>query len=197
MSNWTGEHDRRKTFRINEQAKIEFRLIKALSAEPEVSDEHLFPDSQRFNLNSQIRLMDFELESMINRNPDIDQPLLDVLNLLNRKLNLIAGLTYPATTDPSWQLITLSEEGCSFQHSEAIKPDQRLAIRITLESDGLGLEAQASCRYSNAEPNGRFRIGVQFQNLNESQQQLLGRHILEYQARQRRLAKETELPEQH
>lgn len=187
---WTIENDRRKSFRIEEHACVDFHLIPpALVAESIDMLSAYFALDTRFLLGSQLRRLDFELEELIGHSPDLSPAMIEMLNLLNRKINLVASQNTSAEK-PVYRPITLSEGGLSFYYPEEVTAGSLLILQIQFEDDQLGLVLKAKSCYSQLVKDGNYRVGCEFIELDENQQQLLSRHILEHQARSRRQARD-------
>ena len=66
-----------------------------------------------------------------------------------------------------------------------------LALKMMLMPQALGLLLRAKVVHCTALADGQYDIGTEFESLTDAQRQLLARHILQRQALERRLARES------
>lgn len=189
MTEWTLDNDRRKTFRIDETGSVEVIDVTDRGGAGK-SPISYFASSPTFTLAAQLQLIEDDLQSLISRADHKDTFSLELAAVLNRKLNLLATVIHQQETQGAINHLSLSEGGLSFIHDQPIAPKQLLALKVRLESDHLGFYAFAQVVYSLAIKQHHYRIGCEFLQLDETTQQLLNRHILEFQARQRRQERE-------
>nr|WP_242521520.1 PilZ domain-containing protein [Motiliproteus sp. SC1-56] len=84
--------------------------------------------------------------------------------------------------------VTLSEGGISFLRPQPLEVGQPLALRLRLK-DGAALLCRGQVIYSQAQTDNRFRLGVQFIELDAQARDRIVRRMLAVQGLQRRQAK--------
>lgn len=174
--------ERRLTFRITESAWVEHVIIEPSK---DVRIDQLFNDADSFRLTTEIQVLDLEFESLFNGRNDLDPTTSDLIKLLNRKINAASALIAANNNTHQQQFITLSVEGLSFLNTVALAENEHIAIRLRLLSDHLGIVLKAKVVYS-LQLDKQYRIGCQFIEVDDATQQLLNRHILGFQAQQKR-----------
>ncbi|OMH25262.1 PilZ domain-containing protein [Motiliproteus sp. MSK22-1] len=194
MSDWNIDNDRRRTFRIEEKASVSFRVLDSNRYQ---SPEKLFPASPEFTLLNDLRSIDEDSESLLRQVSETDKAAAAYLRLLNRKIERLAqALTSPHTED-SKIAITLSEEGMSLSTQNPVEPGQLMAVKLQLLPEGVGIIAMlkviyclATTEYFNEDEQNSFRLGGEFVDMKQHDRSLIARHLIESQAKERRLLKE-------
>lgn len=195
MSDNHHEQDRRSAFRISEPAWVEFVLIEDIDEDQQEHPiEQLFENAQSFQLITEVKTLDMEFESLFSSRHDIDPVLTDLFKLLNRKINAATSLMTANRHNVSKQSVSLSEEGVGFYYKSPIPEDKVIAIRLRLATDNLGLVLKARVVYNmeciaddgEQEDELKYRIGCQLLDVDEQKRQLINRHILAFQAQQKR-----------
>jgi len=181
--------DRREYYRIEDTIALDFSLLSAAEAQ---DSEPLHDDSPLFNLLSDLHLMDFESQHLLRHISERDRTLANYLKVMNKRIDLLGQAVAQSLLRDIGEprRVGISEGGISFLHTQQIPPDRRLAIRMVLMPQALGLRLRARVVHCRARDGGQFEIGTEFEALSDAQRQLLARHILQKQALERRMAKE-------
>ncbi len=184
MTNCSPNHERRHCFRIEDQAQVEYRV---LADESPIQGFDGFPPRSDFTLQSRLRQIDHDLESLFIRLSDHDNALTQILRLLSRKIDWVAQALSDNTGQPfSDEPITLSTDGLSFFCPEPLAIDSLLALRFRLSASGLGITTCARVIYQHTEVAGSRRTGCRFIDLGTPQQELIGQHLLSRDAENKR-----------
>ncbi|WP_041770627.1 PilZ domain-containing protein [Metapseudomonas resinovorans] len=185
--------DRREYYRIEDTIALEFQPLK----QGETADGSSSGGaSELFDLLSELHLMDFESQHLLRHIHERDRTLASYLKVINKRIDLLGqALARSLLRDigPARQ-VTLSEGGLGFTSGQPIEPGTRLAIRMVLMPQALGLLLSALVIHNQPREDGQFDIGTEFDALTDAQRQLLARHILQKQAQQRRQARERSSP---
>lgn len=149
--------------------------------------------SQLFDLLGELHQLDFEAQHLLRQIAEGNRTLANYLKVQNKRIDLLGqALTQGLLKDigPARPVI-LSEGGLSFTHDQPMTEGSLCTLKLVLMPQGLGLLLQARILGCQPLNDGRFSIGTSFEALTDAQRQLLARHILQKQATERRLARET------
>ena len=182
------EEDRREYYRIDDMIALQ---IKSLSAPQAASKEVLLDDSPLFNLLSELHLSEFESQHLLRQISERDRTVSSYLKTLNKRVDLLSQIVAQTVLGQIGELqpVTLSEGGIEFHHPHPYPTDSHLAVKLVLMPQALGLLLRARVVRCLAQDGG-YSIDTEFESLNDTQRQLLARHILQKQAQARRLARE-------
>lgn len=160
-----------------------------------------FPPAPGFALLADLQTLDDEAEALLSRISEQDKHTAAYLRLLNRKIDTVAQhLSLPNTAQPL-QDIDLSEGGIGFSTPQTQAPGSAIALQLQLPPQNLGLwlTARVMYQYQQRQHTGApdaearpplYSTGCRFEGLSETEQLLLGRHILSIQARERRVQRQ-------
>ncbi|MDM8347838.1 PilZ domain-containing protein [Pseudomonas sp. sp1636] len=187
------EDDRREYYRIDDTIALEFTPLSG--AEALASDE-LHDSSPLFNLLSELHLLDFESQHLLRHISERDRPLANYLKVINKRIDLLGQAVAQSLLRDigTPRRVCLSEGGVSFNSAQNLAIGSHLAIKIVLMPQALGLLLRAKVIHCQALAEQQFEIGTAFEALTDAQRQLLARHILQRQARERRQAREQPQP---
>ncbi|MBT8765199.1 PilZ domain-containing protein [Metapseudomonas boanensis] len=181
--------DRREYYRIEDTIALEISPLKSGETSVDGDPEDA---SQLFSLLSELHLMDFESQHLLRHIHERDRPLASYLKVINKRIDLIGqALARSLLHDigPARQ-VTLSEAGINFSNRTPFEPGTRLAVKMVLMPQALGLQLRAVVVHSQAQGEDEFEIGAEFEALTDAQRQLLAKHILQRQASERRQARQ-------
>lgn len=185
--------DRREYYRIEDSIALEFLPLK----QGETADASgVDGASQLFGLLSELHLMDFESQHLLRHIHERDRTLASYLKVINKRIDLLGQAVAQSLLrdiGPA-RPVTLSEGGVGFISAHPIETGSRLAIKMVLMPQALGLLLPAVVIHNQLREDGQFDIGTEFDSLTDAQRQLLARHILQKQAQQRREARERSSP---
>ncbi|MEH6472415.1 MAG: PilZ domain-containing protein [Halopseudomonas sp.] len=182
------DNDRRQSFRIEDQALVEFTLLAEGNTATDL--DSCFEPSSQFDLLSDLQQLDNELQHQLFKLTETNTVLASALQLLNRKLERLALQAGANDSTNSLQSITLSEGGLSLQIQQPVTTGSIGAVRIRLLPGGYALQSLARVVYCLDQADGHQRVGLTFVNLSEVGRDLIARHILEQQALKRRIERQ-------
>ncbi len=183
------EDDRREYYRIDDTIALSFTSLTGADAQ---AGEALHDSSPLFNLLSELHLMDFESQHLLRHISERDRTLANYLKVINKRIDLLGQAVAQSLVRDigAPRRVSLSEGGVSFTNGNPVAVDSCLAIKLVLMPQALGLLLRAKVVHCRELPEGQFEIGTAFEGLTDAQRQLLARHILQRQARERRQARE-------
>lgn len=145
-----------------------------------------------FDLIGELHLLDVEAQPLLRQIGDRDRALASYLKLQGKRLELLGRALTQSLLDsfgPPRQVV-ISEGGLRFCDRQPQTVGDSLTLRLLLQPEVIGLQLRARVLHCEAEPEGGFDIATEFEHPDETQRQLLARHILHKQALERRLARE-------
>jgi hypothetical protein len=183
------ENERREYYRIEDTIALDFTPLNPV---PGASHEPPHDDSPLFSLLADLHLLEFDAQHLLRPITERDRNLANYLKLTNKRIDLLGQvLAQSLLREMSTpRRVSLSEDGLRFKHSQPLALDSRLALKMVLLPQALGLQLQGTVIHCQELASGGFEIGCEFQDLPDAQRQLLARHILQKQALERRLARE-------
>jgi len=183
-----GVQDNRDFYRIQDQAILEFVTIDEQQLD---EDLQTFPMmvSPQFHLLNELHSIEHDNTGVLRAIAEKDRDTAVYLKALNQKIDVVAHAILRNSNDLrqlSPQPVTLSEGGISFVHSQPITPDNYLALKLVLLPSYIGLLLYARVVNCSDQATGNYLINLVFERLTESNRQLIARHVLQFQAKQRR-----------
>jgi hypothetical protein len=179
------QEDRREYYRIHDYIALDFRPLNDAEAH---SHALLHDDSSLFNTLNELYTLELEAQHLLRQIDDTDRTLHSFLRVLNKRVDLLgsamAQRLYEQFGKP--QPVTLSEAGLGFEHSTPLAMGSLLALRLLMPEQALCLLLRASVNHCQPIAEGRYQIGTKFEQLADTQRQLLARYILQKQAQERR-----------
>ncbi|KJK19287.1 PilZ domain-containing protein [Pseudomonas sp. NPDC087612] len=187
------EEDRREYYRIEDRIALE---ISPLSAAEALGTDLLQDTSPLFNLLSELHLSEFESQHLLRQLSDKDRTLAAFLKAQNKRIDLLSAVVAQTLLGQlsAPQAVVLSEGGIEFNRAEPLAAGERVAVKMVLMPQALGLLLRAKVTHCDRQADGQYEIGTEFVDTTDAQRQLLARYILQRQAQQRRQALEQNDP---
>jgi len=180
--------DNRNYYRIEDRVGLEFLPVN----ENTITDETAsFPISvsPNFQLLNQLRTIDADNSQLLRGIGEKDRNLLAYLKGMDQKIELLAQTLVScdeSLKNEHLKAVTLSEGGISFNHYDSMTSGQCLAIKLTLVPSCIGLLLYGRVVNYSFDNNGDHLINISFEHVSETNRALLARHVLLFQAKQRR-----------
>ena len=179
--------DRREYYRIDDMIALE--ILPPEHAET-VSGKG---SMQLFELLGELHQLDFEAQHLLRQIAESNRTLANYLKVQNKRIDLIGQVLTQDLLEhlgPTREVV-LSEGGISFINDQPLDEGSEWTLKLVLIPQGLGMLLMARIATCQNLEDGRFAIGTSFEALTDAQRQLLARHILQKQATERRLARES------
>ncbi len=179
--------DRREYYRIEDMIALE--ILPPEHAETVPGSGSI----QLFELLGELHQLDFEAQHLLRQIAEGNRTLANYLKVQNKRIDLIGqALAQDLLKDlgPVREVV-LSEGGISFVNDRPLDEGSTWTLKLMLMPQGLGMLLTARIASCQALHDGQFAIGTSFEALTDAQRQLLARHILQKQATERRLARES------
>jgi hypothetical protein len=179
--------DRREYYRIEDMIALEI-------LPPEHAETVSGSGSVRlFDLLGELHQLDFEAQYLLRQIAEGNRTLANYLKVQNKRIDLLGqALAQDLIKDlGAAREVVLSEGGISFVNDQPLGEDTLWTLKLVLMPQCLGMLLRARVASCQALDDGRFAIGTSFEAFTDAQRQLLARHILQKQATERRLARES------
>lgn len=177
--------ERREFFRIEDRIGLEVRKLG-----PDVAAEaNHFNGDHLESLKAELRRLDQDVRSQLASLAERDRLVANLIKSLNGKLDTLARIMafeQNPLQPEDWQMVTLSEGGLAFcSDADGWQVGDRMAVRMTLPPELYQPEGVARILDIQPEPAGEARIHTAFIELPDSDRQLIARHVMRWQIRQR------------
>ena len=178
--------DRRQFYRISDRALIDIKIVNDLG----VDAESQFDLSPTFSILREFHQLDIESRHLLRQISDNDKSLGLYLKTLNSKLDSLArgvALNNEPMDEARLIDINISEGGFSATFQKPIPANTPIATKLILlpSFTGLILKGEViSCEQECDE----YNIHIKFYNLDSFNQQLIARHVIRKQSRERKPA---------
>ena len=177
--------ERRRYYRINDDLTLKYRVIDESRFESEVQQTKL-AFVRHTEIDKGLQLLDEEFEQLCV-NLENNHPLVaEALFLLNKKISVLAKL---ASFDPATELddmqsraVNLSGCGIGFYTEEMLQEDTALAIDMVLSPENTYLTLFGRVVYSNTDTEGHYFVAVDFENMDETDQEKIIQHVIKKQS---------------
>lgn len=179
--------DRREYYRIEDMIALEILPSAHAETVPDGGPTRLF------DLLGELHQLDFEAQLMLRQIAESNRTLANYLKVLNKRIDLLGQVMVQdllKDIGPAREVV-MSEGGISFTHDQVLEEDSVWTLKLVLMPQGLGMLLNARVSSCQALDDGTYAIGTSFEALTDAQRQMLARHILQKQATERRLARES------
>lgn len=188
--------ERRRFFRIEDDVSISYELVDLQNEQLQVSN--LEDQKHIFTLMAELQKVDNDLSATYHRLKQKSYDLASYLEGINKKIQMLGAIVLTCHTDiPSkpTHKVNVSAGGLAFNNPTALKVGQELLIKVVFYPSFFGLLTKAKvidCR-KGAQIKGicQFDIGIEFNNLDESDRDALMQLILRKQSEQLKAERET------
>lgn len=182
------ESNRRQYFRRNDLVCLRFQEI---DFDPSQSACSYFYTSQTEHLKRELLAIEQEQSRVIREIAANNEELARYLRLMQRKIALIAQQIKPSddTPDPIMLNASLSEGGVSFENPLPLVLGQYLAIELILQPEQTLITTYAKCVSCQAHTD-KFRVGLEFVDLDETDRQNIVKRLLQLDAKALRQRKQ-------
>lgn len=182
-------NERRSTFRINETIALEFKQVADTTVNSSTAELE-FPSSTPLKLFNELRRLDNENALLFHQIRVSNRQIAEYLLNLNRKIDLLSqevlkeSATSPDTGDI--KQVNLSEGGIAFGTKTFVSENSHIALKLTFLPSHAVVAVYANVTRCTKMPHGEYQVAARFCNINESQQQIIGQHIMKRQMAERR-----------
>jgi hypothetical protein len=171
--------ERRRFFRLNDEAEISFKTI--------THDEYqAWGDGHKNEGTEKLAKLEAEL-SMVLANLKSQQPqLTKVCELLNQKINIAMNShanTHGFIDNGELKPINLSACGIAFHTDKHIPKNEHLLLQLRLRPSNIAIITTGKV-IGVGLANGKNIVRIDFQDLGDSNQDLLIQHLFEVQSRE-------------
>lgn len=170
--------ERRRFFRIDDEAEISFKTITD-------TEYQAWGNGHQNEEGEKLAKLEAEL-AMTLANLKSQQPqLAKICELLNQKLNMLMNQQSRAHgffDDGELKAINLSACGIAFHTDEQIQQNQNILLQLKLKPSNMSIVTTGKV-VDTGSTNGNNIVRVDFQDLDENNQDLLMQHLFQVQSR--------------
>ncbi len=187
--------EKRSFFRINSDIIIDFHNVDSYSAD-HTSAESQFPDDTRsLNVFQEIKRLDREASAHLSSISELSRSLADYLSILNKKVDIAIQQHFADQSkqqDMPHTHANLSEGGIAFTTSKPIYKGSQIALQLRFMWDFSTIACFAKVMRCDPITSNKstqedtFKVACKFQRLSETQQEIIGKHIIQAQIAARR-----------
>ena len=183
------DRDKRTFFRLSDPVEVDSVLVsKSDVATKNVYD--FFESDSSFHIQRELHDLTLESKEILRSITQSDRQLGSFLNNLNKRIELLGKGLSPSRNSLSNQyddVTQISEGGISFISQKMINEGDHLALKLIFHPTLLGILSFSVVKHCRLlSESHEYRIGAEFINLSHHDQRLLGRHIIQRQAEERR-----------
>jgi hypothetical protein len=176
----------RNSFRIDDNVHLRIQYL----SEPEFQVlSGRFSMQESDGLVAQVRALTNQTKDLLTEIRETDPAVARYLQAIDRKIEHIARHIDDALTGlkPDAR-VNLGTGGLAYWHDAPLPIGARLELHMVLFPAHVHIGALARVVHSaqdpDAPPGQRFRVGVEFENINKTDQEALARHLIELQCAQ-------------
>lgn len=183
--------ERRRFFRLDDEVVMDFQAI--------TQDEFSHWKENHSQQKSELKQLEQDIGNLIHQVRSVHPAIGQVLELLNRKLNLLNG---NSTTHPELNLsmtearvrVNLSACGMAFNTDADLRGSSHLLFNLQLKPSNaiLSLAGNIVSIDDSGESDAPYMVRVNFEGLKETEQELLIQHLFQLQSRTLRLQRDHE-----
>ncbi|MGK0476914.1 MAG: hypothetical protein ACJAYV_002594 [Oleispira sp.] len=171
--------ERRRFFRINDEAEISFKII--------TDDEYqAWGNGQKDEGGKKLATLETEL-SMTLANLKSQQPqLAKICELLNQKINIAMNAhskSHGFIDNSELKPINLSACGIAFHTDKSVPKNEHILLQLKLKPSNVAIVTTGKV-IGVGLANGKNIVRVDFQDLGDSNQDLLMQHLFQVQSRE-------------
>lgn len=177
--------ERRDYYRIEDRIGLEFKRCPESIENPQcpTGPEHLD------GLRAELRRLDLDVRNQLASLSENNRLLATLIKSLNGKVDTLARIMafeQKPLQPHEWQSATLSEGGISFIDPEnTLAVDDEIDLRMTLPPELYRPQALAKVISSTPLETGGRRVHAEFTVIQDADRQLIARHVMRWQIRQR------------
>ncbi|UTA49407.1 PilZ domain-containing protein [Simiduia sp. 21SJ11W-1] len=177
MARQSTPEDQREAFRIQERVALH-AVVTNNTEKPAAAH---FPEFEQLHTLTEFTRLGLELQALIG---SLESSVAHALRLQDKRLDLLANALAAEHTTSKQQTVSISTNGLAFEQADALPLNTCLALAITFVASHFTLFNYAKVVRCDAKGTG-WLIGCEFLEQADSDQQLLGRHIISAQRRSR------------
>ena len=171
--------ERRRFFRIDDEAEISFKMI--------TDEEYQAWEEGQLDAGNEVKSkIDTELESAIEALEHQHPQIASICALLNKKVNLSMcgqAQTHGFIDNGELKPVNLSACGISFHTDQEIPKDENLLLQLKLKPSDIAIITAGKVVGSGIK-DGKQIVRVDFQDLDDHNQNLLMQHLFQVQSRE-------------
>jgi len=184
--------EKRQFFRIQQDVIFNFKAVSTDAVSRGCAEKH-FDHSSTLGLFSQFQQLDNDLHSTLEIIRQDNLGIADYLDMLNQKMNLLSQQMISneevSVNDNETGRLDLSQGGIAFDSAMPLGIESWIAVKLVFLPAYTGLLTYAQITRNQIQDDGSYLIGARFHQLNEEQQRLMARQVMQAQLMDKRQQK--------
>lgn len=174
--------EKRSFFRVDQELVLDYKVVDAYTAENETAEEQ-FDDPMPMHLFSKMNQLDRQAHQLFQVITKDNKNVADYLKIINKKISLLSQeiIASYSPTKMATTKVNISEAGMGFIAEKPIYKGSHIALRMVFLPDYSGLSCFSEVVRCESMKGELHHIAVKFQALNESDQQILSKQIMQVQ----------------
>ncbi|MFT6388511.1 MAG: hypothetical protein ACJAUP_001894 [Cellvibrionaceae bacterium] len=178
--------EKRQFFRIQQDVIFNFKPVSTDAVSRGSAEKH-FDHSSTLGLFSQFQQLDNDLHSTLEIIRKDNLGVADYLDMLNQKMNLLSQqmISNDAVSvndsDSESGRLDLSQGGIAFDSPLPLGIESWIAVKLVFLPAYTGLLGYAQITRNHVQKDGSYLIGARFHQLNEEQQRLMAKQVMQAQ----------------
>ncbi|WP_049721932.1 PilZ domain-containing protein [Gilvimarinus polysaccharolyticus] len=174
--------ERRNYFRLQLNAKVELIPLETQPTANSEASSH-FSSSGILQTMAELKRLEVDGNQLQQQIKDTDRALGEFLNILTRKIDVLAQfcLSLQTTDSAKSQTIDLSEGGLVFDYPSALPEQQWFALMLRFDSPIMATAIYAQVIRCEPDRGNGCRIAAEFRYLNATERQQISQQIMRAQ----------------
>jgi hypothetical protein len=176
--------EKRQYFRIQQDVIFNYKAVNT-DAVTHINPEQHFDHATTLGLFSQFQQLDNDSRFTLEQIRKDNLLVADYLDVLNQKLNLLSQqmLSNEAVSanDSDSGRIDISQGGFGFSSSVPMGIESWIAFKLVFLPNYVGLVGYAQVTRNQMQADGSYLVGARFHDLNDEQQRVLARQVMQTQ----------------
>lgn len=185
-------NEKRQFFRIQQDVIFNYKAVCTDDVNHIKAEQH-FDHASTLGLFSQFQQLDNDLHSTLEIIRQDHLGIADYLDMLNQKMNLLSQQLISndavAVNDSDSGLIDLSQGGIGFESPTPLGVESWIALKLVFLPAYTGILTYAQVTRNQLQSDGQYLIGARFHQLNDEQQRMLARQVMQAQLLEKRQEK--------
>ena len=180
------DSEKRSFFRINSELAFNYNGVDLYTVENEKADSLFISDTQTVTFYSELQRLNSESSSLLSNVGEMNRPLADYLNILNKKVDLlsrhfIAERNVSDDIEPT--LVNLSEGGIAFVARKALYKGSYLALKLVFMDTFSIMTCFGRVIRSDEKSKGEHQVAIKFLRMSDANLQMLSKQLFRAQLR--------------
>ncbi len=176
--------EKRQYFRIQQDVIFNFKCVSTDSIH-QISAEQHFDHANTYGLFAQFQQLDNDSNALLQGIRQDNSAIAQYLEVLNKKVNLLSQQMLAkeavSVNDRDNGKIDLSQGGIAFVNHEPLGIESWIAVKLVFMPAYSAILTYAQITRNQKLDNGDYLIGARFHQLNDEEQRVIAKQVIETQ----------------